>query len=197
MKKMFLKPLMAVLGLCVMAGTGTPILANSAVDEGMPPEMEHPEKNPPQEGGHTIFRFYNRINGDHLYTDAANRAEMESLEQKGSPWSQESCWCSPPTGEPIFRLCNPNSGEHLYTASENERDTLQKAGWRDEGVAFHSNTPDKDPVYRVFNPNARNAGSHLYTRSTDELNALVRLGWKDEGIVWYVTMYADPNVGAA
>ena len=38
----------------------------------------------------------------------------------------------------IYRVYNPNSGEHLYTKSATERDTLVKAGWKDEGVAFYS-----------------------------------------------------------
>ena len=33
------------------------------------------------------------------------------------------------------------------------------------------------PIYRVYNPNAKDAGAHLYTASKDEATYLVSLGW--------------------
>lgn len=41
---------------------------------------------------------------------------------------------------PLYRLYNPNhkgTGSHHYTADENERDTLVKQGWNNEGIAWH------------------------------------------------------------
>ncbi len=167
------------------------------------PDLLPPEERPSQkEVGHRINRFYNRITGDHLYSDSFNEEinpiiEDISQNRKNSIWVPEVGWFSPPTGDPVYRVYNANSGEHFYTASLNEREALIKAGWKDEGLAFHSNTPDKDPVYRLFNPNATNAGSHHFTYFIEEVEALTRLGWKNEGIVWYVTNYPDPYFGAA
>lgn len=84
----------------------------------------------------------------------------------------------------MYRLYNPNSGEHFYTSIAAERDYLKSAGWKYEGVNWHSGG-DK-PVYRLYNPNAK-AGSHHYTLSSSERDNLVRLGWRDEGIGWYAT----------
>lgn len=94
---------------------------------------------------------------------------------------------------PIFRVYNPNSGEHVYTKDMNEKNTLVRIGWRDEGGAW--NIPDGDdadhvPVYRVYNPNN---GDHHYTTSWNEIQTLTPLGWRYEGCVF---KSADPSYGA-
>lgn len=151
-----------------------------------------------------VWRFYNRVTGDHFYGYGDEAISLlkdiqspENLHNDNYLWAVEDDWYVPPTGDPVYRVYNANSGEHFYTASPNEREALKAAGWKDEGFAFYSNTPDKDPVYRLFNPKATNAGSHLFTRSMEEVESLTRLGWKNEGIVWYVTDYPDPYYGAA
>ena len=53
-------------------------------DWDIPPELLHPEERPPQkEGGHRIYRFYNRITGDHLYSDKAEEVDpiVENISQ--------------------------------------------------------------------------------------------------------------------
>ena len=82
----------------------------------------------------------------------------------------------------IYRVYNPNSGEHVYTKSAAEKDSLVKAGWKDEGVAWKSPVKSNTPVYRLYNANA---GDHHYTVNEDEKANLIKAGWKDEGIVWY------------
>jgi len=82
----------------------------------------------------------------------------------------------------MLRLYNPNSGEHFYTASAAEKDTLVKAGWQYEGLAWKAPEKSNTPVYRVYNANA---GDHHYTISKAEKENLVKAGWKDEGIGWY------------
>ena len=100
----------------------------------------------------------------------------------------------------VYRLYNPNSGEHFYTPSAHERDSLIKAGWKDEGIGWLSAGFDGDPVYRVYNPNA---GDHHYTMNIQERNHLVSLGWKNEGIGWLsckshdVTILRQYNPNAA
>ena len=81
----------------------------------------------------------------------------------------------------MYRLYNPNSGEHFYTANTLERDSVKRAGWKDEGVGWYAPTSG-DPVYRVYNPNA---GDHHYTLHRSERDHLIKVGWKSEGIGWY------------
>ncbi len=90
----------------------------------------------------------------------------------------------------MYRLYNPNSGEHFYTGDINEVDTIVKAGWKNEGIAWNAPSTSKTPVYRLYNPNA---GDHHYTTSETEKNNLVNVGWKYEGIGWY----SDDNKGVA
>lgn len=85
-----------------------------------------------------------------------------------------------------YRVYNPNTGEHVYTLDENEKNSLVKAGWKDEAFAW--TTPEKSgtPIYRVYNPNA---GDHHYTTNKAEVDMLVKAGWKNEG----VAMYSSPS----
>lgn len=81
----------------------------------------------------------------------------------------------------MFRLYNPNSGEHFYTANITERDNVEKAGWKYEGIGWNAPTSG-DPVYRMYNPNA---GDHHFTLNSHERDNLKRCGWRDEGVSWY------------
>lgn len=133
----------------------------------------------------SLFRLYNSNNGEHFYTE--NTKEAENLKNLG--WNLEgSGWVAPLDGEAVYRLYNPNSGEHHYTTDNNERNGLANLGWNDEGFAFYSDLEKSVPVYRLFNPNARDAGSHMYTTSRQEADQLTSIGWRDEGIGWYADL---------
>ena len=106
-----------------------------------------------------VYRAYNTKNGEHLFT--TDKTEI------------------------IYRIYNPNSGEHLLIKDKEEYDAAVLAGWDGEGPKMYSDTNKSTPVYRLFNPNAKDAGSHLYTTSRDEYNALVKAGWKGEGVKFY------------
>lgn len=95
---------------------------------------------------------------------------------------------SKPVEISMYRLYNPNSGEHFYTASSGEKQSLVKAGWRDEGIGWTAPKISKTPVYRLYNPNA---GDHHYTTKKAERDSLVKAGWKYENIGWY----SDDNQG--
>ena len=84
----------------------------------------------------------------------------------------------------VYRMYNPNIGEHFYTSAKAEKEALEKAGWKYEGVAFHSLSSSSHPLYRVYNPNA---GDHHYTESTAERDFLVKEGWREEGVAFYVS----------
>ncbi|MBV7392381.1 hypothetical protein KUA55_17105 [Enterococcus sp. ALS3] len=81
----------------------------------------------------------------------------------------------------MYRLYNPSSGEHFYTANENERDNIQKAGWKYEGVGWYAPISGES-VYRLYNGNA---GDHHYTKDSKEKTYLENNGWKYEGVGWY------------
>ena len=84
----------------------------------------------------------------------------------------------------MYRLYNPYSGEHFYTASADERDSIIKAGWRYEGLAWYAPEQSSKPVYRLYNPYVA-GGDHHYTMNLSELDMLQAAGWKYEGIGWY------------
>ena len=115
-----------------------------------------------------------------------------------------------PLHERLYRVYNPNSGEHLLTPAGWEVLTLEKAGWKSEGVAFYIPLSDFEaasllsigwnndgtafrfpvakantgvPVYRLYNPNAK-VGSHHFTMSSFERDSLIKAGWKNEGIAF-------------
>lgn len=82
----------------------------------------------------------------------------------------------------VMRLYNPNSGEHFYTTSASEKDSLVRAGWRDEGVAWSAPATSGVPVMRLYNPNA---GDHFYTTSVSEKDHLASVGWRYEGVAFH------------
>jgi hypothetical protein len=81
----------------------------------------------------------------------------------------------------MYRLYNPNSGEHFYTSDTNEVASLNRVGWKSEGIGWLAPKTGA-PVYRMYNANA---GDHHYTLSTFEKDSLIKAGWKYEGIGWY------------
>ena len=85
----------------------------------------------------------------------------------------------------VYRIYNPNSGEHFYTTNKKEAESAVKAGWNDEGRLCMAPKDSDYPVYRLFNPNARDAGSHHFTISPKEREDLVKAGWVDEGVAFY------------
>ncbi|MCT1174307.1 hypothetical protein EFL89_08755 [Lactococcus lactis] len=111
--------------------------------------------------------------------------EVISLTKVG--WNYEGVNSQQPaTGNAVYRLYNPNSGEHFYTLSSYEKDSLVKAGWRYEQIAFYSDPAKHTAIYRLFNPNAKGKQiSHFYTSSSAERDSLVKIGWRYEQISWY------------
>ncbi|MCR4611755.1 MAG: hypothetical protein K5644_07640 [Lachnospiraceae bacterium] len=87
------------------------------------------------------------------------------------------------TSMPVYRLYNPNSSEHFYTTTYNEKVSLEKAGWKYEGIAWNAPIEGASdiPVYRMYNPNS---GEHHYTKSLSEKKNLITLGWQFEGVNW-------------
>ena len=176
MKNNFLTKLSAVALAGVMALTFAPAasLTAFAADAAAATEV----KTTP------VYRAYNTKNGEHLFT--TDKTEYDKNVELGLQGEGEA-WTAPEDGEIIYRIYNPNSGEHLLIKDKEEYDAAVLAGWDGEGPKMYSDTNKSTPVYRLFNPNAKDAGSHLYTTSRDEYNALVAKGWKGEGIKFYGT----------
>lgn len=129
----------------------------------------------------TMYRLYNRYNGEHFYTSSTK--ERDSLAKAG--WRSEGVgWVAPASGTPVYRLYNPyvTGGDHHYTMSVKERDSLKRAGWRAEGIGWYSGGSVK--VLRQYNPFAA-TGTHNYTTSAAENTALIKAGWRAEGVGWY------------
>ena len=82
----------------------------------------------------------------------------------------------------MYRMYNPNSGEHFYTGSMVERQNLEAAGWKYEGVGFTFPYSSGDPVYRLYDK--YNTMEHLYTMDPAEKDALLARGWVYEGIAF-------------
>ncbi len=83
---------------------------------------------------------------------------------------------------PVYRAYNPNTGEHFYTRSFNELKVIERAGWKDEGLAWRTADESGIRVYRLYD---ENRGDHHYTSDRNEYDYLVSIGWKDEGVSWY------------
>ena len=135
-----------------------------------------------------MYRLYNRISHEHLYT--ANTNERDTLAR--GDWSYEGIsWVSPvQSSTPVFRLYNPILGDHHYTTDTHERNILTaKHRWRYEGIAWYSDDCHTAKVYRQFN-RALRTGSHHYTGDVNEYNTNnSRNGWKGEGIAWYAVSF--------
>ena len=129
----------------------------------------------------SIYRLYNRSNGDHVYTSSPS--EAVGLENAGWAYERVS-WITSPTGSPVYRLYNPNTGEHFYTTSVGERNALSSAGWSYEQVSFYAS--GGTPVYRLYNPNASGC-NHVFTKDVNERNILQSQGWNYEGVAFYVS----------
>lgn len=130
----------------------------------------------------TVYRLYNRDNGEHLYTTDANEKNV-LYTQHG--WGYEGeAWYSPDAGQgtPVYRLYNAGLQNHLYTIDTNEvRVLTSKHGWTMDNngkPVFYSGGNAK--IYRVYNRELR--GLHHWTTDTNEYNVLPRHGWQQEGI---------------
>ena len=154
---------------------GTP--DESTGDESTPIENTDDESTP-------VYRFYNSISGDHLYT--TSEAEKETLRNSG--WTYEGIAFyslnNSNSSAAVYRVYNPYSGEHHYTKDMGEYTYLQTIGWQDEGLSFYAKTIGENTVYRLFNPYVTN-NTHHYTNSLSEYSYLTSIGWQDEGICWY------------
>lgn len=134
----------------------------------------------PEEGpAGTIYRLYNPLNGDHIYT--VDVSERNDLLNRGWNLEKSPGMSAGPGNIPIYRLKNDASGEHLYTADKREKRHLEENGWSDElgGTPAFYGTQSGRAVYRLFNPRANtDVESHHYTLDKVEIkNLTTQSGW--------------------
>ncbi|MBR5950887.1 MAG: hypothetical protein IKZ87_05570, partial [Actinomycetaceae bacterium] len=138
-----------------------------------------------------IYRLYNIISGEHLYTKDVH--EVSVLTQKC--WVNEGIgWVAPSWSQiPVYRVYNPASGEHHYTLDTHEVEVLAtKHGWKNEGIAWYSSQAKEVPIYRQYNQFLR-IGQHHYTADRHEYDVLARdHGWVKEGVGWYALGGGQP-----
>jgi hypothetical protein len=147
--------------------------------------------------GYPVYRMYNASTSAHVWT--GDQSEYNQLLSYGYK-SEGVAFTSidsihqetpPPTGKTlVYRFYIPQSYSHFWTQDLNERDSMIRAGYQYEGVAWNSSTStDSMPVYRLF---SAGLNQHLYTTDANERNSLVKDGtWSDEGIAQYVS--SAPN----
>lgn len=131
-----------------------------------------------------MYRMYNKISSEHLYTADVN--EREALRR--GDWLYEGVgWVAPQQSDtPVYRLYNPYLGDHHYTTNVNEVKALtSKHGWKNEGIKWYSSDSKEVPVWRQYNPRLQ-VGAHNYTTDSNEYAANnARNGWQGEGVAWY------------
>lgn len=140
----------------------------------------------------SVFRFYNKTTGTHLYT--MNTEERDAIINTQPNHLYEGvAFKAFETGIPeqtvsVYRFYNTQNGTHFYTANTAERDSVLNLGqYNLEGVAYlamSSAAGGLDPLYRFYNSNT---GTHFYTASASERAVVAQLvGFIDEGIAYYI-----------
>lgn len=89
----------------------------------------------------------------------------------------------------VYRLYSPVTQRHLFTSDSNEAVTLQKGGWRYEGVAYGvkslSNCAANESIYRFYSDQLK---THLYTADENEkthiINTYTSNVWRYEGVAF-------------
>ena len=86
----------------------------------------------------------------------------------------------------LYRLYNAQTRDRVYTTSCDERNTIVRSGFADEGVAGYVASRQlrrTTPLYRLL----LSSGEHFYTTDLQEMTNLSQTaGNKSEGIVGYV-----------
>jgi hypothetical protein len=143
----------------------------------------------------TVYRFYNKKNGTHFYTDSvAERDHVIATWPTVFTYEGPAYYVKPSADtSPLYRFYNKISSSHFYTSSAEEAEHV-KATWPNvftyEGPTYRVSVapgPGKSPVYRFYN---KKNGSHFYTASGEEAEH-VKAAWPDvyqyEGPAFWIT----------
>ncbi|WP_255120972.1 hypothetical protein [Synechococcus lacustris] len=149
-----------------------------------------PESHPLSPSGAPLYRFLDRADGSHLFTN--NVKEIDAI--TGARFSYEGIGFNTPNNgtQALYRFYNSSRDAHFYTASEAEKNALvaPSSGYAFEGtvgnvLASGSVVATSAPVYRLFNASS---GKHLFTIDQLERSNLLAssTGWASEGVGFYV-----------
>ena len=141
----------------------------------------------------TVYRLYNKVTGEHLYTSDINEKHA-ILDKYPGVWVYEGVGYvvdGAVAADPLYRFYNKKNGTHFYTADPVEKERVKNtlaSVYAFEGAAFNVS---RDPgagagVYRFYN---KKTGSHFYTADEAEKNAvLAKLGgtYTLEGQAYYL-----------
>ncbi len=141
-------------------------------------ELEDPET----QSKVPIYRLYNKVSGEHLYTSDQNESNTLS---SGPDWTYEGVgWNAPNSGQAVYRLYNPILADHLYTTDSHEVLVLTtKEGWQSDyngKPMFYSG--GTVPIYRLYNTISYR---HLLTKDENEYSVLPAHNWSQEGVAIY------------
>ena len=145
---------------------------------------EEPKKIP-------VYRMYNPVNGEHLFT--ANPQEVETL-YRFQGWGKEGIgWYYTERGTPVYRLYSPKFNNHLYTSNRAEITLITtQQGWVfdfDRRPVMYSNGPVS--IYRLYNPSL--SDQHHLTTSNHEYNIATQWGWRQEGVAMQAEQVGEPE----
>ena len=138
-----------------------------------------------------VYRMYNPVNGEHLYTTDAYEV---SVIYKTQGWGKEGiAWYTADSGIPVYRLYNPKLGNHLYTSDKYEISVITKTrGWvLDFNGAPVMYASGDVPIYRLFNPGLQ--GQHHLTTDYNEYRVIPQWGWQQEGTAMYAQKIGKPE----
>ena len=138
-----------------------------------------------------VYRMYNPVNGEHLFT--ANPQEVETL-YRFQGWGKEGIgWYYSENGTPVYRLYSPKFNNHLYTSNMAEITLITtRYGWVydfDRRPVMYSNGPVS--IYRLYNPSL--SDQHHLTTSNHEYNIATQWGWRQEGIAMQAEQVGVPE----
>lgn len=114
-------------------------------------------------------------------SDGSNGLTADSLDASYAGSSMSGTWIREQF-VPVYRLYNKWTGDHFFTESLSEDKSLEKVGWKDEGMTWKSAAISTYPVYRLYNPYS---GDHHFTTSLSEYSSLAGIGWIQEGQAFY------------
>ena len=126
----------------------------------------------------SVFRFYNKTNGTHFYTDSWSERNTIIAKYPAIYAYEGIAYKAKPTSnpQPLYRFYSSVIGSHFYTASLAEKNqvvanlshiyTYEGLSYRVSPVAV----PGATVVYRFYNTSQ---GSHFYTASLAEKNQVI------------------------
>jgi hypothetical protein len=135
-----------------------------------------------------LFRAFNPITGDYIYTTNIEEIESTLYESEGAYGAVYTSKVGTELVK-LFRFVS-SSGMHTYTADQLYAGLLSENGWKEEespGFVQPTLPGGPAPLYRSYNPET---GGHYYAMDIlEHEDALTQSNYRGDGIACYI--YAD------